>query len=330
MIKHADYMNFRRKLGIFALGLLLLVVSASLVLGAPAEPAADPLQLRGEIIVDSHQITLGDLFLNADDMADKIVATAPEPGRRLALHPATIIRAALANGRQWYNSDNVQRVLVQRPGRRLGALELSNLLTRKLTEDGDGMDYELAISGGAAGLFVPQTAMSDPYVEHIELNPANGSFTAQIVPYDGAKPVTLRGRAWQLTQIPALNRRVSSGEIINANDIHWISIRANRLGTSLLREEDQLVGKAARRSLGAAKALRKHDVKTPDTVKKGELVTISYNVPGLRLTSRAKVLVNAGTGDTVRAVNVSSNRTIEITITGPGQAVAASTQTFGG
>jgi flagella basal body P-ring formation protein FlgA len=86
----------------------------------------------------------------------------------------------------------------------------------------------------------------------------------------------------------------------------------------------------ARRSLAASRALKAHDLKTPDAVKKGELISIVYELPGLKLTARGKVLANAATGDTVRVVNLSSSRTIEVTITGPGTAVAIPTQLAGG
>lgn len=57
-------------------------------------------------------------------------------------------------------------------------------------------------------------------------------------------------------------------------------------------------------------------------VRRGEMVTLQYAVPGVSLSMRARALEDGAVGDNVRFLNTSSNRTIEATVTGPGAARA--------
>lgn len=57
-------------------------------------------------------------------------------------------------------------------------------------------------------------------------------------------------------------------------------------------------------------------------VRRGEVIELMYVSPGLALTARARALGNGGVGDSIRLVNLQSNRTVEATITGPGAAAA--------
>ncbi|MBL1431252.1 MAG: flagellar basal body P-ring formation protein FlgA [Robiginitomaculum sp.] len=332
MAHRIDQAGIRRKFGIIALAVLFLVVSASLVFADNSTDTAktEPLQLRSNIVVDGETITFGDLFSNSGDLATIAISNAPAPGRKLTLSPLVLSRLATDNARQWSNVTSLRRILVKRAGHRLSNRELSQLIKDEMQANGTNGQYEILISSGAAGIYVPTNGGGFSYIQSVDFNPSNGGFIASLIPYDGANTVTLRGRAWAMKQIPALSRTMSVGEIITADDIKWISTRADRLGVNPIFTEDQLLGKALRRSLRPETPIRLQDVKTPDMVSKGELITITYELPGLRLTARGKVLANAGAGDIVRVVNLSSNRTIEVTITGPGKAVAISTQILGG
>lgn len=329
MANRVDQTGFRRKFGILALAVLFLVVSASLVFASNAK-ASEPLQLRPNIVVSEETITFGDLFSNAEEVAPLVISHSPAPGRKLTLSPLAISRLATDNGRQWSNLTGLRRILVKRAGHRVSKRELAQLIKDEMRANGTDGQYEVLISSGAASIYVPTNGGAMAYVQNVDFNPSNGGFIALLIPYDGADIVTLRGRAWAMKQIPALNRVMSAGEIISADDIKWIATRADRLGINPVLTEEQLLGKAVRRSLRPESPIRLQDIKAPDMVSKGELITIVYELPGLRLTARGKVLSNAGTGDIVRVVNLSSNRTIEVIITGPGKAVAIATQILGG
>lgn len=57
-------------------------------------------------------------------------------------------------------------------------------------------------------------------------------------------------------------------------------------------------------------------------VRRGETVTLVYVSQGLQLTTRARALGDASIGDSVRLVNLTSNRTVDAVVTGIGAASA--------
>lgn len=57
-------------------------------------------------------------------------------------------------------------------------------------------------------------------------------------------------------------------------------------------------------------------------VRRGETVTLVYVSPGLQLTTRARALGDGSVGDSVRLVNLTSNRTVDAVVTGAGAATA--------
>ena len=61
-------------------------------------------------------------------------------------------------------------------------------------------------------------------------------------------------------------------------------------------------------------------------VHRGENVLIVYALPGIQLSARARALEDGAVGQDIRLVNLTSNRTIDATVTGPGAAQAAAMQ----
>lgn len=57
-------------------------------------------------------------------------------------------------------------------------------------------------------------------------------------------------------------------------------------------------------------------------IRRGETVTLIYQMPGMALTMRARALEDGAVGQPVRLINTASNRTIDAVVTGPGQARA--------
>ena len=58
-------------------------------------------------------------------------------------------------------------------------------------------------------------------------------------------------------------------------------------------------------------------------VRRGEIVTLVYIAPGMQLTARARASADASIGDTIRLVNLQSNRPVEATVTGIATASAS-------
>lgn len=57
-------------------------------------------------------------------------------------------------------------------------------------------------------------------------------------------------------------------------------------------------------------------------VQRGQTVMVVYRTPGVQLTTRARALEDGAVGQTIRLTNLTSNRTVDAVVTGPGAASA--------
>lgn len=58
-------------------------------------------------------------------------------------------------------------------------------------------------------------------------------------------------------------------------------------------------------------------------IRRGDLVTLTYEIGPLRLSTRAKATASAAQGEAIRLVNLDSERVIDAVVTGPGQATVS-------
>lgn len=58
-------------------------------------------------------------------------------------------------------------------------------------------------------------------------------------------------------------------------------------------------------------------------IKRGDIITLHYQIGALSLSARARALANAAAGEPVRLVNVDSERPIDAVAIGPGQATVS-------
>lgn len=77
-------------------------------------------------------------------------------------------------------------------------------------------------------------------------------------------------------------------------------------------------GKEAARNFAVGALLRPADVLAPRLVRRGQPVTITVRTGGLAITTGGRALASGGPGDLVRVVSVSTNRTLDGFVEGPG------------
>ena len=87
----------------------------------------------------------------------------------------------------------------------------------------------------------------------------------------------------------------------------------------VVRTIDDATGLAARRALRTGEPLRTADLTKPEIVQRNEAVTLVFEAPGMVLTIRGKALESGAEGDVISVLNAQSKRTVQGTITGPGQ-----------
>ena len=114
-------------------------------------------------------------------------------------------------------------------------------------------------------------------------------------------------------------RNLAAGEIVQPQDLVWAKVALAPADAAT--DPDAVVGLAARRTLRAGAAVAGRDVSAPQVIKANDLVTLVFEDAGITLTLQAKAVSGGGVGDTISVQNVSSKKTIQAVVAGPGQAV---------
>lgn len=134
-------------------------------------------------------------------------------------------------------------------------------------------------------------------------------------PTGPATAVSARGNVEVLTW----TRNISAGELIQPQDLVWGKVALAPADAAT--DPDAVVGLAARRTLRAGAAVGGRDVSAPQVIKANDVVTLVFEDGGVSLTLQAKALSGGAVGETISAQNVTSRKTIQAVVAGPGQAV---------
>jgi flagella basal body P-ring formation protein FlgA len=184
---------------------------------------------------------------------------------------------------------------------------LAEALATKLSADGvsvalDRTTVPLAGDGAAA-------------VAALEVDPARQAFTATV--RAGTAEQTVIGRYNRQVQALAPMRDLTPGEVIAEEDLDWYLVDEKALSARIATEPEQLVGMEVRRPLKAQKLVLNRDLRAPRLMRKGDQVVVRLNAPGLDLSMQGRAMNDAGMGETVRVLNLSSKKTIEGIVIGP-------------
>ena len=145
---------------------------------------------------------------------------------------------------------------------------------------------------------------------------------------EGLRQIVVRGGATANTTAPASRanvdvltwtRNIAAGELVQPQDLVWAKVAVAPADAAT--DPDAVVGQAARRTLRAGAAVAGRDIAAPQVVKANEIVTLTFDEGGITLTLQAKALSGGGVGETINALNVSSKKTIQAVVSGPGQAL---------
>jgi flagella basal body P-ring formation protein FlgA len=143
---------------------------------------------------------------------------------------------------------------------------------------------------------------------------------------EGLRQIAVRGASGATAAAPRANvealtwaRSLSAGEIVQPQDLVWAPVAATPADAP--GEPEAVIGKAARRPLRAGAAVTGRDVSAPVVIRAGDVITLSYDNGGVSLSLQAKALAAGAVGETISAQNVTSKKTVQAVVSGPGQAL---------
>ena len=299
---------------------LAIVLLAGLWAWQPLQPAladdamlayAESLTLRDRIMVDDDVVRLGDLFQESLSDGDVAVAQSPKAGQTLTLDARFLQQVARAYRLSWKPA-KYQKVTIGRMSQRVTAPMVRDAIAVAVQERmGSSNDLDIALDGGDLELDLPTDVENSVSVSAINFDPHSNRFAAILVaPADGP-PVIQRnvfGTVHEMAQIPVPKRLISAGDIIAADDLEWQPVHLTRLSGNSLTDAEQLIGRMAKRPLKAGQILRQSDVAVSPVIRKNDLIRLVVKTGQMTLSVQGKALQDAALGQTVRVVNVNSNR----------------------
>ncbi len=198
------------------------------------------------------------------------------------------------------------------------ATRISEALSTRLPVTGR---YHVAFADPAFVLSLPATAQGHFDIANLSFDATRQAFAGALTfvgPAGQPQLLGLSGTAYPVIDVPALVHDVATSDVIGPQDLTSIELPAERASTTLITSADDVSGQAARRPLRARQPLYAYDVKKPVIVKKGELVTLVFALPGIELTAAGQALADGGKGDVIAVLNARSRRTIEGRVSGAG------------
>ncbi len=277
-------------------------------------------RLRSNITVEAQFVTLGDLFENAGDLANRAVFQAPEPGRSGTVRADRIENAARDNGLVWRDTGRIGSIQVSRASTILTIEEITRVIEQSLRirlNLSPSALLDISLPGRLQQVHLPINFAGEIVVSRLEYMASSGQFRAEITARDEAttRPlISVSGKAVETARIPVLSRDIQRGDTIAVADIEMIEIPRQRLTNDILHNPGRINGMAAKRALSAGRPLSESDLEEPKLVLRNTLVTIVLSAPGMVMTVRGRALDDGAIGDTVKIMNTRSNRIVEGTV----------------
>lgn len=139
-------------------------------------------------------------------------------------------------------------------------------------------------------------------------------FTANLVALSGdqvVSAVAASGRYDELVEVPVLKRSVKAGEVISMNDIELRDYTAARTRMDTITDMASLIGKSPLRVISPGRPVREHELAQPTMIKKNDLVTMHYQIGGMKIATQGQALEDAPQGGVVPVRNVASKKTVQ-------------------
>ncbi|VAW11387.1 hypothetical protein MNBD_ALPHA09-700 [hydrothermal vent metagenome] len=306
-----------KSIPIFVISLILTGIFAASV-------SAQTLKLRAKVNATGDVVMFEDFFEGTGSSGSTALFRAPRSGRTGAVQVRRLVAAVEKLGYSWVPPSNLRSIRVSRVVATVEVDEIAALIRAELAgalpDVRNPGDLDVILPVSLATVRIADTPEAGMVINQLDLTPRTRSFRVAMSFGMGDNQVqrTIEGRYAVRRPVPVPIANIERGQIIMFEDVTWVRLADNVIGNALTRIED-MIGKSARRGLAEGRPVQAADLEAPRVVLRNQLVTVVYRVPGMTLTARGRALRDAAAGESVSVLNLSSNRTIVATATGPGQ-----------
>ena len=314
---------------ILAAGLLLLSALIATSLTASAASNLDtgarrqPARLLANIVVTNRLVTLGDLFENADPLANKAVFRSPSIGQSGTIRAERVVAAAKKAGLNYIDTNNIQIVSVQRDSQLVTENDIMESLKGMIRAKGyvsTGTQLEIEISTHLADQHAAPNSPQAFKLHNLHYDRLSGRFTVALT--IGGRPdlntIRLAGKASETVMAPVMTRSMRRGEIVTEADITMARLPKQKAQNTNPATIEAIIGMAVREPLRAGMVANASSFTAPNLVNRSDIVTMMFKSGSLTLSMRGKALTDGAKGDVISVQNQQSNRIIHAEIVGPG------------
>lgn len=290
--------------------------------------AFDRPMLRAEVAVGGSIVTIGDFFANSGSLAGVPLFRSPDLGEVGSIETWRVIDAARQAGLRGEDANGITEVTVTRRAITVQGGDIKTAIAEEMARRVQAASIE-TISVNFNEL--PNTVKADANaVEPVKLaglrwSRRSGRFNAIVIIDQGdvKKPIRLSGTAREMVKIVMLSRSYDRNEIVSRDDIVIDYVPRDQNSYRAINDPEIVAGKAAIRNVAGHRPLNPDDFAEPRLVRRGETVTIFFEIPGLTLTARGRALESGVDGDMINVVNSQSKRIVRSRIIGRGKVSVA-------
>jgi flagella basal body P-ring formation protein FlgA len=272
--------------------------------------------LRSSTTLYRSEVRVADLFDDAGPAAERILGQGPAPGGRIVVEAAQAAAIARQFGVSWRPNSGAERVVLDRPGRTLPREEILATLHRALRHGGSSDDADIELASFSAPM-VPPDSHADLTVEQLDVDPGSGRFTAGLAIAVDGEPLQrlhLSGQLQEMVDAVVATHRLAAGSALGEADVALQRIPAAPNRTDAARSLSQVIGQALQHPVHAGQTLPLAELGRPVLVRKGALVQMLLQAPGLAMTASGEAVEAGGLGDHIGVLNPVSGAIVEARI----------------
>ena len=275
--------------------------------------------LRASTLLRGDAVRLSDLFDGVDN--DRTIGPAPEIGGRIFVEAAQLTAIARQFGVDWHSTSSTDRTVLERPGRPYPRESALAALRLALQTAGVSSDADIDLPSYSPPMLPPDTVVSAD-VGQLDYDPATGRFTALLaLAAPDIQPVHTRlsGRVEDMLDVPVAMRRLLPGDVVGRGDLRMRRVRVDSIRADVARDPSQAVGMEVRKPVGPGAPIPLAELGRPMEVRKGDLVQIEMQSPGLLISAQGVALEGGAAGDAIRVMNSTSHAVLGAQIVGAGK-----------
>jgi flagella basal body P-ring formation protein FlgA len=312
-----------------------LAIAILLAAAAPASaqvagaPHSDIPTLKRAVTVSGAIVRIRDLVDNAGAAGEAPIFRSPDVGTTGAVSVETVLAALRPHHLYLVDTQNLTEIEVARDGRLIALKDIEARIARAFAGQyglGDVKNMVITLDAASRPITIDASG-GDLQLLRASFDPRSGRFD---VAFDmpGAMrraPLRYTGTLIDTAEAVLLTRTLARNDTVKASDLAVERRPKAELNGDLVGSIDQAVGLVARAPLRAGQPLRRTDLMKAEMVRRDEIVTLVYEVPGILLTTRGKAIDAGAEGDVISVLNIQSKRTVQGVVSGSGRVTIAAT-----